>query len=374
MRILINNTALRNNGDVLLVESLALALKKRGHAVSIATSYREIAKENFPFSDVCREVFGEKLRIFRRRWFADIASIFLLIFSKTYRKADLVIGAPGGYLNSFYGFFWKMNIYRWSKVFGKRVAIFSQSVGPLTDRDKNNILVASKYIDRLFVRDLISREWSLNSGISHNKVILTDDAAFLTEPHRSKNWDASQKAIFSVREWKYEGRNIEKYVEMIKSMVRVTVLNGYEVEFISTCQGVAGYIDDSSLAKKIAAQLADEGITVEVVEKYMSLKELKISVERAQFVVGTRLHMCLLAILAGIPAFNISYEKKGAECYASLDMPDFSIDYNESEELANFRFTNFISRLKQARSHILCAAEEKNKLVNECLDQFLREI
>lgn len=373
-KIIINNTALRNNGDVALVDSLSGALKCRGYDVVLATSTPEAAKKNFPTINLCPDVFGYKWGLFKKEVFSDVSALFLLIVNRHYRSADIIIGAPGGYINSFYGFAWKLKIYKWSNLFGKRTAIYSQSVGPFGEKDEIEFRKSASYMSRLVVRDHASYNKSVVSGFDPSKIILSDDAIFLTDFKLSALSGNSKKVLFSVREWRYENRSQDAYLSIIKSLVREVVARGYTVEFVSTCQGIDGYVDDSNLAKRIAEGLASENINVKVNRAFLSLSDLKKVIGSSCFVVGTRLHMCLLGITSGIPAFNISYEEKGTECYKTLQMSAYSIDYNESLMSASTKFIRFLDDIHCLRERIPLVVNERKKIAHECLDTFLYDV
>ena len=85
---------------------------------------------------------------------------------------------------------------------------------------------------------------------------------------------------------------------------------------------------------------------------YFLFNDFYKKLEEYEFVVGTRLHMCITSVTKNIPAFNISYEVKGKECYEYLGLSDYSIDYNEDSEKALIRFNNFIYSSDKIREHL----------------------
>ena len=64
------------------------------------------------------------------------------------------------------------------------------------------------------------------------------------------------------------------------------------------------------------------------------------------FVIGTRLHMCILSLINGTPAFNISYEVKGKECYEYLGYNSYSADFNEDISIALSKFEDCPLKIK----------------------------
>lgn len=65
---------------------------------------------------------------------------------------------------------------------------------------------------------------------------------------------------------------------------------------------------------------------------------------------GTRLHMCILSMLSGVPAFNISYEVKGRECYKMMGLSQYSIDYNTGPEKGLIAVGQFINNIDKLRN------------------------
>ena len=210
-------------------------------------------------------------------------------------------------------------------------------------------------------------EISYNNVKSYKNTIKTNDAAFLLNSKESKN---KENIIgISVRQWGFEGRSKDKYIELIRNIVVKCIDNGNKVEFISTCQGIPNYVDDSKIANVIKNGL-DEKYKKEVVvnEKYYSLNQLREYINKFKFIIGTRLHMCILSTLSGIPAFNISYEVKGKECYKILDLLEFSIDYNDDINISLAKLQKFIDQNETLKNVYAEKANEMNKEANIYFD------
>lgn len=371
---LINNTALRNNGDVALVRSLGHALRDRGHKVTIAGSTSPPGGKQICGLPVCPDVAGYRWSAFRVPFLADLAALARLLGDASYRNADVLVGAPGGYLNSFYGFRWKLRIYRWARSRGRKTAIYSQSVGPLRDRERTRLREAGSFLDALVVRDGRSLETAVQAGFPIDNLQLTDDAAFLSAPRVSARSRSSNKVLFSVRDWKHEGRDSGRYDALMHGLLQVVLSRGFEVQFLSTCQGIAGYVDDSRVADRIVGTFTGDRRRVTVCHERLSLEELEERIDSARLVVGTRLHMCLLAMLAGVPAFNVSYETKGIECYTYLGLADYSVDYNAAPAAAARQLEGFLDASEQLRERVVAEVAMRHQAANSQLDRFLASI
>src|SRR5699024_1450817 len=100
----------------------------------------------------------------------------IVIFSNEYKKSDIIISAPGGYIHSYYGIEARMYIlYLCKKYLHKKVGIYSQSIGNLSDRDKKIFFTYGKDLNFIFVRDSLSLERTKEYGDFKN-VYLTKDA------------------------------------------------------------------------------------------------------------------------------------------------------------------------------------------------------
>lgn len=374
-KILIANAVPTNNGDAALIFGLYNKLVKEGYEVIISTTRYETVKKLYPnikwvkaeydFNKIERK-FCSKFPSFRKKLIK-----FKVLNNKQYKDIDAIISAPGGYINSYYGFEEKlycMNLIK--EKYNTKLVMYSQSVGPLNNYDVDILDKYIKSFDLFMVRD----EVSYNNVKKYDNVYKTNDAAFLLDLPEHKNSDSNKVAI-SVREWAHDGRSRSKYIDLIKGMVYKCIDNGYKVEFISTCQGLSNYIDDSKIAQQIKDELDEKyQASVEVNNKYYSLEQLREYIKGFRFVVGTRLHMCILTIMSGIPAFNISYEVKGKECYKILNLNEYSVDYNDDINDSLEKLQQFINKNDELKEVYENKALEMNEEANNHLKYMLDTI
>lgn len=340
MKILIENTMPLNNGDAALIFSVGDKFVEEGHEVHYSTPSLKKIKEIYPEKNWIQSFLP--LKAIKIPIIGLIILIVLLIFSKKHRSFDAVISAPGGYINSYYSFKRRlqlMGIYK--LLLKKKIYMYSQSIGPFSEEGEKIFSKYIKYFDMFYVRDDISMKRALDLGDFGN-IFQTKDAAFLlksiTHPKLKSN-----KVAISVREWKFDDRNKKVYFSLIKDIVTYFYEKGYEITFLSTCQGDSTYRDDSIIAKEIYKQLdmsIQKNVTVD--DQFYNLYSLRKKLTEFDYVVGTRLHMCILSWLSGTPALNISYEEKGKESYKYLNIEKFSLDYNFSGETESI-LNDFIS-------------------------------
>ena len=374
INILINNVVPLNNGDVALFYALYKQLITAGYKVEIATYYYKFAKELYPDIPFVKEL-GQSKIFMKLPFIKPLILPFLFVFSKPYRKADVIIGTAGGYINSNYSIKNSLSIYKVAKYFGKKCAIYSQSVGPLNKKDSAFFKKLMKHsIDYIFVRDCYSLKVLNDLNISKDKFKLTKDAAFLVEHSAIPKTD-SKKVAISVREWNYDGRSIEVFKKMIQEFVIICVERGYTIEFLSTCQGLKMYKDDAKIAQEIYDNLNEKyQKKVTVLHDYYLFEDFYKKLEDYEFVIGTRLHMCITSLTKNIPAFNISYEVKGKECYKYLDLSKYSIDYNENLEKAVTLLNNFIDESDAIRKDLENRIPKINVELKDDFDFFMHKI
>ncbi len=373
----INNTALRNNGDVALAAALTAALEQRGHRVSLATAHPEFAVNLQGISNICADVEGVRRPQFRRPIVAQLAALALLIAHPAYRRCDVIVGAPGGYLNSHYGDLgWRLAIYRWAAKLGKKTAIYAQSVDSLLPADAAVLAQASHALDLLLVRDQASAREALEIGVSPTRLLQAVDAIFLMDPRPSLDSVTSRSIVISVRDWPHGQGRRDDYLAMMARLATLSCEYGFHVRFLSTCQGIPSYIDDSKVARAVVDRMPKRFAIneVEVIDGAFSLSALREHISTAHVVIGTRLHMCLLALLASVPAFNISYEPKGRECYRYLGIPQASIDYYADSLKAESAYRNFFDERETIRATLPEIMARHHRQAHADLDEFLARL
>lgn len=331
MKILIENAVPLNNGDAALIFALGNKFEKEGNEVTYSTTHFDKVQKKYPNNNWTKTIIS--LRGINKPIFGFLLLLVQVLFSKKIRKYDAIVSAPGGYINSYYGFKRKMQLMMlYKKLFHKKIYMYSQSVGPLSIEDEKILQKYINYFDLFYVRDDVSKKRMDDLG-PFNNVVQTKDAAFLLDKKRHINKSQNKVAI-SVREWSHDDRSEEQYKALINQFIKFFNDKKFEIHFLSTCQGDPSYVDDALMAKEIYDELPiDIQQNVHVDSGSYTLDELRIKLTEFDYVVGTRLHMCILSWLSGTPAFNISYEEKGKECYHYMNINQYSVDYNFENNL-----------------------------------------
>ena len=328
--VLISHAVLSNGGDAAMnlalydeikpVYGVKIACLRAHQTKSLFADYEIVqdTKFDFPWNK------AKILRSFR---------LYAQAFERSYRSSDVIIAAPGGFLNNYYGCYAHLKrLQTLSRK--KKTGVYSHSIGPLSRKEKAMMRSLSERLDFLYVRDKKSYELLTKSlRIDPKKVTLTNDCAFLIPAKPQKSIAKSGVVGISVRDWHFDGKSIIKFRKSIIEVCQHLHAHGFQVEFISTCQGVPGYIDDSSAARQIQESLNTQGVPVIVDTSHHTPSALMEKMSAYDFFIGTRMHSCILSMISGTPALNISYEFKSKELYDYLGLGDYVINYGcEPEE------------------------------------------
>lgn len=372
--VLIFNAVPTNNGDAALVFSLYDVFVKKGYNTKIAAMHYDLIKGIYKDKRIVQEI-GDASIWKKFRYYGLIkkySPLFFFWFSKDFRKSDLLVASPGGYINSYYGFTKVSLTFMIAKLFGKKTAIYSQSIGPLNKKGEYRMKQLARYVDLILARDVFSEDVLKKVGISSERYKLTEDAAFLLEYDNSESSVSSKVAAISVRGWKHDGRDNVHFQNMIAEFVKILVDQGYSIEFISTCQGLEGYVDDSKVAQTIYNKLDSKYQEKVVVnDKYYNLDDFRLYIRQFNMVIGTRLHMCILSLIAGIPAFNISYEIKGKEVYKYCGLSKYSIDFNEDIRHGIDSLNKFIKDKEVIRNNLSTIIPQRNQKAQDTFDYLI---
>ncbi|CAD5899713.1 polysaccharide pyruvyl transferase family protein [Carnobacterium maltaromaticum] len=375
MNIMIDNAVPLNNGDAALIFSLGDELEALGHTITYSTFQLKKVRTRYPNKKWTSSFLSARL-INKLPGIRFLYYCLRILCSSVLRKQDLVISAPGGYINSYYGFKTKLLVLSlYKRLLGINIVMFSQSVGPLKESDEKVLQQYLPYFSKFLVRDDISYERIYALIEKEKTIVKTFDAAFLSQPVGYSARLPNQRVAISVRSWTFDNRSQEMYHFLIQGIVEELVDKGFEVVFLSTCQGDEDYVDDSIEANRIYQNLSTELKQSTTIDSNLyTLAELKNELNKFDYVIGTRLHMCILAWLSGVPAFNISYEEKGKECYHYLGLEKYTIDYNENQ-LNKSKINSFIemspAEKKRHFNKIEDIHQDMNKILRRVLDDLI---
>lgn len=407
MKVLMVHSVPLNGGDEALLRATVEFLRVRWTGMEIAVSCREVEKcrKRLPDLDLFPDLecaSGTEEGVFRgavegtRRVLRALGvreTMFRWLdwmtateeqkrILRLYGESDLILSSPGGFFHDHYPVEGRLRGLEAALDMGKPVILFAQSIGPFwKKRSRKRVTEVFNRVSRICVRDSLSREHLLDLGVDDSRIRTTADAAFLwrqiaPEMFRARSGPVDRIAM-SFRIWPHGDATV--VVETVKKAVLLCrhLLSDAErsLLFLSTCQGIPGYVDDSEVALRIVEKLP-EGLQTRcrVDRERYSPRDLIRLLGSCDAFIGMRLHGCLLAMLGGTPAMGIGYESKTSEIFRQLGFESFQVGFEKGEEewlqcAGNFlEQTGEIHNVLAERLDRLCAAADRNlDAVSECL-------
>jgi colanic acid/amylovoran biosynthesis protein len=321
-RVLITDAMPVNGGDEALVLGLLRALKRRwtGARFMILCHRPDASRQvlpGYPIEPALEPHQGD-----------DAVERF-------YSWADLVISTPGGFLHDHYDISTTLRGFRLAQERNKPLALFAQSLGPFNNSATRGLVAqVLHHASLVAVRDSLSRQHVADCGVTGDHIISVPDAVFLwRKPTRSlyvAKSGPARRAALCFRRWPSADR--EAYRETIKkARLFVEHLHSRGIEeflFVSTCQGVDTYVDDSELAVRIVdglpASLRDRCV---VNRDHQHPEEMIRLLSGCDVMLSMRLHGCLLAMLGGTPAMGLAYESKTPEIFRQLGLKKYQVPF-----------------------------------------------
>lgn len=251
-----------------------------------------------------------------------------------YRQADVVVATGGTYLVEKYDLGQRIFDMQTARAMNRPLLLYTQSMGPfrlLANRPRLSRVIRTARL--VLLRDQRSQTHIRDLGVAANALLVSPDAAFALadEDLAMRPIDPSPLTKFhpqialSVRRWDHftecsAQEGMQRYCAAFAALA-VHLVKKYdaEVTFLSTCQGVPGYHDDSQVAAAIRATLP-EGIQdrVRVDGDFHTPDELLKLLRGFDWVVATRMHLAILTLGVGTPVLPIAYEFKTTELFRSL--------------------------------------------------------
>jgi colanic acid/amylovoran biosynthesis protein len=286
-----------------------------------------------------------------------LARLLLTAVQRSYldlmAASDFVISTGGTYFVEHYNFANKVDEVLAAAALGRPTFLYTQSLGPF-DRPASGpamrrIVAACRLV---FLRDERSRRHLLAVGAEASKLDVHSDAAFAlarartdadSPAHAAGRESAPERhrIAFSVRAWadsaedraardRGEGNSAEKrFRRAVADATRALVDEGMDVTFMSTCQGLPEFSDDSRYAQGIVDEFLPGVEHVCVDSRFRRPEDLSAALGAFDLAICTRMHFLILALTAHTPAIAIAYEFKSRELMTSLGYGHLVADYEK---------------------------------------------
>lgn len=364
MRILITNSVPLNGGDEALLRALinSLKLKYKSATIHVLCMNLNLCRKFLPdlLFEADLEFVDKKVTKLRKRIQMFLInkfrfpenSFFPMLFSnpserKTlllYKNADVVISSPGGFLHDFYPVTERLNGLKYAADSGKKVIICGQSIGPFwLPQSKQSVAEVFKKMHKIYLRDKISYDNLKEIEVELPSMNVTADVAFLWRKLRPDLYipkkGTVKKVALSFRNWTYNNSNMEIVFEnAVKLCNYILDDENKEICFLSTCQGIQGYVDDSVLAKEILEKICiNKRNRISVDSNRYGPEKLISRYSEFDVYIGMRLHGAILAMLGGTAAMGLGYEEKTKGIFSQLDMEKYQVD--STQEFAEWKKT-----------------------------------
>lgn len=286
---------------------------------------------------------------------------------ETYASYDLVISTGGTYLVENYRIWPRLAELRVVLSLGIPLVLFTQSLGPF--RSRYNRFWMRSIVGRaaaVLVRDAKSAAHVRELGVTTDKIRQLPDVAFSLEVPARPAPRTPPAAIISVRDWPLTAggaTGIARYEDSVAALATELVTrHGMTVAFVSTCQGISGYRDDSATAERIVARLAaDVRVSVTVDGSWRSPRQLQELLAGTDLAICTRMHMAILALTVGTPVLAIAYEFKTTELFESMGLGAHVIDIDAIERVSAVEALRRVLASPSAAAAVAVLREETNE-------------
>jgi colanic acid/amylovoran biosynthesis protein len=350
--LVVGNYSCANRGDLAILRGLLNIIKDEKKAdIEILTedvsSAELLLKEDYKIKHL-NEYFARQTK-FQRYFLRSCIMLNLFSLYNYFRRknSDIsdILFVGGSYFIDIYGY-GKLDILARALLKTHRVHLLGHSMGPFSGyfykRLSYKLFKQCKFIG---IRDNISYEYITERLNMQKNIFVMPDTAFVYQLQRFNSTSLNvrkKKIAITVRELqpfdKVLGVSQSEYDLMFFNLVDYLLSKGYEIIVPSMCTPINSYHkDDKKIARMIFSKLLDKNITI--IEDELNDIEISKIFSDCDFVIGTRLHSCILAMSIGTPAICVNYEHKSKGIYQKLGIENFSVDILD---INNFKLINSI--------------------------------
>lgn len=356
--ILINSVPINTGDEALLLGTInALDQKHAYYELEVWTNNLELANKNTTNIDLYHDL---EYHIFDRSKWINLAKRALFKFkffrlyiylkflqSKNERlaieklgQADMILSSAGGYFTDYYNCSDRLTTLNIINSLGKKIILLPQSFGPFwKKRSIEQLKYTLANIPQIYTRESISTDMLQSIGINHS--ISCPDLAFnLPTVHKSRD-TSTLDIIMNFRGRKKDALEDQSYTKAISIITYLLSKKKVTITLVSTCQGIEGYVDDSTLSQRIKANFKNDP-RVKVTRQRLDYQSYRDYIQDYDLYIGMRLHGALLSMLSNIPAFCIGYEHKSVGIYTDMGIEEDQCPIQESEQVLINRISNFI--------------------------------
>jgi polysaccharide pyruvyl transferase WcaK-like protein/2-polyprenyl-3-methyl-5-hydroxy-6-metoxy-1,4-benzoquinol methylase len=358
MKFLITNSVPLNGGDEALLRALVAALVRRWPNSEVTVLCKDLP--------LCRKQLPD-LHLASDLEFADTEESRRNTL-ECYRAADIVLSAPGGFLHDHYPIQERLQGFETALRLSKPLILIGQSIGPFWKHASiKRVRQVLNKASCICLRDQISSRHLAKCGVNPSKIRITADAAFLwhrisPELFQPKKESNTRLVGLSFRVWPLGDEiGLQHTIDKGEQLCRhILADSDKRILFLSTCQGVPGYVDDSQVALQIFHRLPDNlQLRCDIDRARYGPVELMKTLGQCDAFIGMRLHACILAMLAGVPAMGLGYEDKTEEIFRQMDLEPFQIPFTSDAQRWIEKADYFLANVNNIKAQLPKALDER---------------
>ncbi len=334
-----------NFGDEAILSGLLYSISSKKWQITVVSANPEHTRKHHKVNSVYQPPFGFR-SLFRGKFLETVRAI---------KEADLVLFGGGGLFQdkeprAF--LMWSLFL-RLCFLFNKRIALIANSIGPL---NKGSSIDTAKQIFKkvsfFSVRDQDSFDLLESLAVDKRKISFGTDAVFFLP---IKKQEKKHKEILLILHGKY---TTERQIKRIKKFVQYLKKKGEKVAFLPMQKRIT---NDHKLAKKLNIPCYSPKSDKEIVEIISS----------AKFVLSSRLHGAIIAMLTKTPFVAFAEMPKVKSFLASSDMNKFFIQSNFTSERLIKIFNQYKKGGTKIRKEIEKVARVEKKKTKFILPDFI---
>lgn len=292
---------------------------------------------------------------------------------KAVKKCDLLISGGGSLLQdvtSKKSIWYYLFIIFMAQIFGKKVLIYSQGIGPITSNFNRKITaILLSRVSGIVVRDETSKEFLEELNIPKEMIQVTADPVLRINPvsldigkdilkSEGISLDRGKTVVgFAIKERKLSSDFVE---ELIKAMSDLVHKKNAQIVLIPF-----HFSEDMAVISEIEKRLAAQNVEVYAVRnKYLTNEMLSI-IGNMDVLVGVRLHSLIHASIMNVAMIGISYDPKINSYMKSVGMKALCsvYDFNSEDFLEEFL------KIIQNEDEIKAKVQERLKSLKEDLNK-----
>ena len=284
-----------------------------------------------------------------RYWFTPVG---LREIVGAYLAADLVLSAPGGYLfSSAHSISLLILIFSLALAMlaGKPVYLLPQSIGPIRHGWEGQLLRwLLQRVRIVMVREPVSLQLLQTCKVRNARIRLLPDMAFslpAADANDGKAWlrahgvdpgDGRPRLGMTMINWGAQDQGFDQqaaYERACAAAARWFVeQTGGRVFFFPQVWGPTPDQDDRIPARRVAEQLRDLSDAIFLVEKPLSIEQLKAIYGQMDIFIGTRMHSNIFTIGEAVPVIAIGYQHKTRGIAEMAGLSKWVMDIQQVDE------------------------------------------